>query len=129
MLRRVDSRDVLDPNGRTRCALVGRVVGRFRRIGPNTWDDYELRPGGGETLRVARGIKIQVEEHGARFRIRRRGQVLLVEWVPSEEQQTAMASARRDPRQAFLESCVRDYSSPPGVGLAAVIAKKIADRD
>jgi hypothetical protein len=75
MSRRVDSRDVLDLNGRTRRAFAGRVVGRYRRIGPNPWDDYELLPAEGESLRVAAGIKIQVEGSGARFRLRRCGEL------------------------------------------------------
>jgi hypothetical protein len=127
MSRRVDSRDVLDPNGRTRRAFAGRVVGRYRRIGPNPWDDYELLPTEGESLRVAAGIKIQVEGSGARFRLRRRGEVLVVEWTPSQDERAALAAAGRDIHDAFIEACVEDYASPPGFGLAAVIAKKLKD--
>jgi hypothetical protein len=127
MSRRVDSRDVLDPNGRTRRAFAARVVGRYRRIGPNPWDDYELLPAEGESLRVAAGIKIQVEGSGARFRMRRHGQVLVVEWTPSEDDRAALAAAGRDIHHAFIAACVEDYASPPGFGLAAVIAKKLKD--
>jgi hypothetical protein len=129
MSRRVDSRDVLDPNGSTKRGFAGRVVGRYRRLGPNAWDDYELLPAEGESLRVAAGVKIQVEESGARFRMRRRGEVLLVEWTPSAAERAALAAAPRDLHAAFIEGCVEDYASPPPLGLAAVIAKKLKEPD
>jgi len=127
MPRRIDSRDVLDPNGRTKRGLAGRVVGRYRRLGPNAWDDYELLRAEGESLRVAAGVKIQVEESGARFRLRRRGEVLLVEWTPSEDDRAAMSAAGQELQRAFIEACVEDYASPPPLGLAAVIAEKLKE--
>jgi hypothetical protein len=129
MPRRVDSRDVLDPNGRTRRAFAGCVVGRFRRLGPNAWDDYELLPAQEEPLRVAAGLMIQVEGGGARFRLRRRGEVVLVEWTPSQDERGAIAVAGRNLHAAFIEACVDDYASPSGFGLAAVIAKKLKQPD
>ena len=130
MPRRIDSRDVLDPNGRTRRPFAARVVGRYRRLGPNAWDDYELVPTAEhQPLRVAAGIEIQVENEGARFRLRRRGEVLLVEWLPSDDERKAVALARRSLHESFVEACVKDYASPPGVGLAAVVAKKLRDPD
>jgi hypothetical protein len=129
MVRRVDSRDVLDPNGRTRRAFDARVVARYERVGPNAWDDYEMIPDTGQTLRVAAGIKIQVEEQGTRFRLRRRGAVLVAEWLPSAADGAASEKRHLDPRAAFIEGCIEDYASPPGVGLAAVIAKKLSEGD
>jgi len=129
MTRRVDSRDVLDPNGRTSRAFAARVVGHYRRVGPNAWDDYELLTAAGGHLRVTAGIKIQVEDCGARFRLRRRGQVLLAEWTPSDAERAAAAEAGLDLHPAFIQACVEDYASPPGVGLAAVVAKKLKDSD
>jgi len=129
MTRRVDARDVLDPNGCTRSAFAARVLGRYRRTGPNAWDDYELVPAKGEPLQVAAGIMIQVEDQEAHFRIRHRGKVLLAEWTPSDEQRAAIERHHLDPRAAFLDACVEDYASPPGIGLAALIAKKLSEDD
>ncbi len=42
MPRRVDARDVLDADATTSRAFSGRVVGVYRRSGPNAWDDYVL---------------------------------------------------------------------------------------
>ncbi len=124
---RVDSRDVLDPNGRTRRAFSARIVGRYRPTGPNRWDDYELLPVAGEPMRVAAGVKVQVEPEGARCRVRRRGEVVLVEWIPCADDLQLTAQSKEDTRRAFLEACIEDYASPPGFGLAAVVAKKLKD--
>ncbi len=98
-------------------------------MGPNPWDDYELVPTKEQPLRVAAGIEIQVEDRGARFRVRRRGQVFLAEWTPSADERAAITSAGGDIHQAFLRNCVADYASSPGVGLAAVITRKLRRRD
>ena len=39
-MTRVDARDVLDPDGKTRRPFVGQVLGFYRPTGPNAWDDY-----------------------------------------------------------------------------------------
>ena len=47
MGKRIDARDVLDPDGKTIRSFHGRIVASFRRTGPNSWDDYERVPGDG----------------------------------------------------------------------------------
>jgi hypothetical protein len=126
MSRLVDSRDVLDPNARTRRPLEARVLGRYHRTGPNEWDPYQLVDEEGASVRVLRGIKIQVEDEGAVFRMRQHGRVLRVSWEPSPEESAELRKRQLEPRQAFLAEYVEDYQSPPALGLAAVIARKLS---
>ena len=42
MTRRLDARDVLDADATTARSFWGRVLGVYRRTGPNSWDDYAL---------------------------------------------------------------------------------------
>jgi hypothetical protein len=127
--RLVDSRDVLDPNGRTRRALDARVLGHFRRAGPNAWDPYQLVEEAAGPIRVLPGIMIQVEEEGAVFRVRQQGQVVRVAWDPSPEELAELERRRQQPREMLLAEYVEDYASPPALGLAAVIAQKLLRKD
>lgn len=120
--RRVDARDVLDPDGKTRCRFRGRVLGRYRRSGPNAWDDYVFHSESGGEIEVLPGLKVQLERFGARLRMRRGGEVLRVEWIPPEELSGASSKALRE---AFLERCVATFDEDPGRGAAAVIATKL----
>lgn len=114
MPRRVDARDVLDANATTRRAFSGRVVAAFRRSGPNAWDDYVRVDEDGGAIEVHAGIPIQVEKKGALFRMRRRGTVIVVTWVPEE----GMAGEGADLRAEFLRSCVLDEDPTPDGNLA-----------
>jgi hypothetical protein len=109
----VDARDVLDADATTSRAFSGRIVGVFRRSGPNTWDDYVLVDGDGGEIQVFAETPIQVERHGATFRMRRKGEVVLVAWTPEEEGPEAELHKR------FLESCVRDTDPTPAGNLGA----------
>ena len=42
------TRKVFVPNGKTKRSFEGHIVGRFQRVGPNSWDDYQFisEPGG-----------------------------------------------------------------------------------
>ena len=77
-LRRVDARDVLDANAMTSRTVSGRVVGFYRRTGPNSWDDYELVDDDGGPIEVYPDTPIQVEKQGAAFRMRRQGHVIML---------------------------------------------------
>jgi hypothetical protein len=121
---RVDARDVLDPNASVSHAFDARPIGCFRRRGPNAWDDYELAPVTGETVRVLPGIEIQLETAGAAFRMRRAGEVVVLEWIPSAEERAQCGNATST-RQRFFDTYLKGYASPPGYGLAAVISKKL----
>lgn len=123
MSRRVDARDVLDADATTSRPLTGRVVGVYRRRGPNTWDDYVLVEEDGGPVEVFAGTPIQIEAEGATFRMRRRGEVALVEWAPEDGEGAAGA----DRRSRFLESCVRPDPGQEG-NLAAWLHRELAKK-
>jgi hypothetical protein len=128
MSRRVDARDVLDPNGRTRTPFTGRIVGHYRPTGPNAWDDYELVRREEGTIRVLGGIKVQLERHGATFRMRRDGRVVRVRWEPTAAELAEAGSATpRSLRRLFLARYIADFGEEAGRGAAAVVASKLRD--
>ncbi len=118
----VDARDVLDANAITHRRFRGRVLGRFRRTGPNSWDPYRFVPEREREIEVNPGIRIQVEPVGVVFRMRSEGQVLRVEWLPTVVEQIGLGD---DPRPRFMQTCVTARLNPPGRGFKAVIAKKL----
>lgn len=124
MDNRIDARDVLDPNGKTRRAFHGRIVARFRRTGPNPWDDYERVPGDGGPIEVMPGIRVQVEAKGTEFRMRCRGEVVAVAWAPTDEEQAELAGGG-DARALFLGRHIEGFQNKPGIGPAAAIAGKL----
>jgi hypothetical protein len=115
MGRRVDARDVLDADATTRCTVSGRVVGVYRRSGPNSWDDYVLVDEDGGPVEVFAETPIQVEASGATFRMRRKGEVIRVAWTPED----GAAAAADELRARFLLSCVRRDPATPEGSLAA----------
>ena len=158
MARRFKSSDVFDPNAVTRVELEARVLGRFRPTGPNKWDDFELqRTAEGEVLEVKAEEKIQVEPLGAaaevRFRLRERREVVLLRWLPTEEDDEALASGKwgireseqattlekvfglgpkDDPRDDMLEYFLDVKSEPfhheDGLGALAILVPKLKAR-
>jgi len=121
---RVDSRDVLDTNARTARGFRGRVVASYERTGPDRWDPFRRVPVEGPALDVMPGVEIQVEETGARFRMRAEGAVQVVEWQPDEGEAEGDVAERRS---RFLESCVTPFSHDPGMGAAAFIARTLSE--
>ncbi len=115
MGRRVDARDVLDADATTRCTVSGRVVGVYRRSGPNSWDDYVLVDEDGGPIEVFAETPIQVEAIGATFRMRRKGEVIRVAWTPAD----GGSGPADELRALFLVSCVRREPSTPEGNLAA----------
>lgn len=121
---RVDARDVLDPNAKTARVFSARVVGHFVHSGPNAWDDYIFAPlADGETFAVMADVPVQTEGASARFRMRRHGEVLRLEWQP----QAGELAADADPQLVFAAACVRPWGEDPGRGAAAVIAEKLSE--
>ena len=115
MSRRVDARDVLDADATTRRTVSGRVVGVFRRSGPNSWDDYVLVDEDGGLIEVFAETPIQVEASGSTFRMRRKGEVIRVTWTPEDG-----AGETADELHArFLASCVRRDPATSEGNLAA----------
>ncbi len=119
-----DTRSVLRPNARTARAFEGRVIGHFRRTGPNAWDKYELIPHEDDSIDIFPSTEIQVEPDRSRFRIRARGQVLMVQWVPTAEEQEQI-SGGVDIHMLFSETCIHGFESTGGIGAAAVIARTL----
>jgi hypothetical protein len=125
--RRLDSRDVLDPNARTRAPFRGQVVGHYRPTGPNSWDDFEYVEADGGSIEVLAGLEVQAEPPLPRIRLRRCGRVDVVEWRPTPEDEAARKRSRLSAFACFARLHLEDYSSPPGWGLAAVVQKKLKD--
>lgn len=127
----IDARDVLDVNALVRRGFVGRVRGHFRRVGPNSWDDYEyIDEPAGPTIDVYPGIKIQLEPSGCDFRMRATGRVLRVSWAGSAPDPSGTAGRLAQPstplsREAFIEHYIEAFDEKPGYGAAAVIARKL----
>jgi len=124
MTERVDARDVLDADATTSCTVRGRVVGVYRRSGPNSWDDYLLANEDGGPIEVFAQTPIQVESSGATFRMRRKGDVIRVVWTPDD----AEGKADDDLRARFLASCVKRDESRRDGNLGAWVHGKLAEK-
>ncbi len=126
MPQRVDARDVLDANALTAKPFTAVVVGYFRRTGPNSWDDYEfLRDDQGE-IEVNPGLRVQLERHGTEVRLRRHGTVYRVQWRPGPNDPSRVeTSSAADRRAYFVATYLSEHDDAPGIGAAAVIAKKL----
>jgi len=123
---RVDSRTVFQPNARTKRSFSGHIVGCYRRVGPNSWDDYHLVSEDGGSTNIYPAIKVQVEAEGARFRMRKNGKVVVVEWTPTPEDKAALSEHENEnPRAAFLKHCMGSFKNKGGMGTAAFIAKSL----
>ena len=115
MTRRLDARDVLDADATTARSFWGRVLGFYRRTGPNAWDDYALVEEDGGPIEVFAETPVQLETEGAVFRMRRKGVVTVVAWVPGRGE----ARDGPDLRARFLESCIRHEDPTPDGSLGA----------
>ena len=156
MARRIPSSDVLDANAKTTRDIEAEVIGRFRPTGPNRWDDWELeRENEGERITIPAGNILAVEPLGAkpelRLRFREgRSSVLRLRWIPSEEDERALASGQwgeqeseqatffervfgmvpeDDPRDDmlayFFDRLADPYASERGDGALAALVKKL----
>lgn len=81
----VEARALFQPNAKTTVAFDGEILGRFVRNGPNPWDTYRFVPEAGEGIRVFPGINVQLAAQGPVFRMRAKGSVLSVAWVPAQD--------------------------------------------
>ena len=126
MGRRVDARDVLDANAKTRRAFRGRIIGHFRRTGPNAWDDYEyVSDDDGSEIDVLPGLYVQMERVGADLRMRSHGRVIRVRWIPQDKDlRRTESNAPSALRQWFVERFVETFEDS-SLGGAAVIARKL----
>ena len=126
MIQRVKASDVLDANAVVKRAFRGKVIGHFRRVGPNRWDDYVfVRDDQGE-LDVLPGIRIQLERQGAEFRMRSSGRVVRVRWESSLAGESVPdASSPRRERDAFVAHYLEAFDEAPGLGAAAFVARNL----
>ena len=124
MPRRVDARDVLDADATTSRAFAGRVVGVYRRCGPDSWDDYVLVEEDGGPIEIFAETPIQVERDGATFRMRRKGEVILVAWTPEDGGRGAGA----EQHARFLKSCVGDEDPTPEGNLGAWLHGELKEK-
>jgi hypothetical protein len=120
MTLRVKASDVLDPNAIVRLGFRATVLGYFRRVGPNRWDDYVLVEDQGE-IDVLAGVRVQLEGRGSELRIRSRGRVLRVRPIQS-------GGSKLTPRQRrdrFVVQHLDSFDESPGLGAAAFVAKTL----
>jgi hypothetical protein len=113
----VEARRVFQPNARTSRAFDARITGTFRANGPNPWDTFRFVPEEGGPFRVFPGLEVQVEPQGAALRLRVKGKVRRLEWVPE--------APCADIRAAFLDGCVTGFRNRSGIGATAFIARTL----
>jgi hypothetical protein len=129
MRRRIDARDVLDPNGRTRRTFRGRIIGHFRSTGPDATDDYEFVGGDEGQIEVSPDLAVQIERSGPQLRVRSTGgRVIRVLFEPTDAERAEVSDETPSTlRRYFLEQYIDGYAEAPGRGAAAVIARKLSD--
>lgn len=126
MGQRLDARDVLDANARTRRAFSGTVVGYFRPTGANPWDEYEYTSVQEASLEVLPGLEVQMEPRGAQFRLRTGGRVMRVKWAPRPEELHRLAGdSPAALRHHFTTEYLVDFQEERGRDTPAVIARKL----
>lgn len=126
MPERIKSNDVLDANARIKRSFTALIAGFFKNTGPNPWDDYEFIRAEQGTLDVYPGTTIQIEEYGTRVRMRKDGRVIRVIWKPGDTDPVTLRDASAgELRRYFIETYLEDYTDAPGLGAAAVIARKL----
>lgn len=126
MSMRVDARDVLDPTGKTKAPFRAKVIGHYKRMGPNSWDDYRFVGKEGDTIDVRPELKIQMEQFGLAFRLRYKGKVVRLEWQPSEEDVSRCGgNDQSNLRTFFFAQYVQDFAEAGPRNAAALIANKL----
>ncbi|NBB71852.1 MAG: hypothetical protein GVY33_16260 [Alphaproteobacteria bacterium] len=122
-----ETRGVLKSNGRTLKRFQGHIIGSFRSTGANAWDPFVFEAEDGGLIDVFAGIEVQVEDRGARFRMRAKGRVVEVVWAPAPADGLADADAATR-RAVFLERYVERFDNKDGMGAKAFIAKTLLRR-
>ncbi|HEY5958801.1 MAG TPA: hypothetical protein VIV60_19705 [Polyangiaceae bacterium] len=89
-MQTVKSSDVLDVTHYTSRAFRAQVIGAFRRVGPNAWDDYRYVSENGPELDVYPDVGVQLEPQGAEIRSRSGGRVVRLRWKPEPAELSAL---------------------------------------
>ncbi len=147
-MERVKSSDVLDPTHVAKRPFRGRVLGYFRRLGVNTWDDYQFVRATAsnamqdaaaseeshgsdvpQSLSILLQVPLQLESHGAEVRVRSHGRVVRLCWLPdlSDEKTLGADAEPREIRRYFVETCLMPLGAEAVLGATAVIVKKLGD--
>ena len=124
---RVKANDVLDANAEITRAFRGEIIGYFRRVGPNRWDDYELVRDDLGTIEILPGVRVQLSRRGPEFRIRARGKVLLVRWALDPGDDAAIGLEGPALRRHFVERFCAEFHNAAGMGAGAMIARKLVE--
>lgn len=121
--RLIEPSRVLAANAKTKASFKGRIVGYFKRMGPNSWDPFEYILEDGGEIDVFPGVRVQVEAQETRFRMRVRGKVHMIAWAPSEADRTELGGG--DLHALFVERCIERFNNKGGIGVSAFIAKSL----
>ena len=121
MALRVKASDVLDPNAVVRRRFKAKVLGHFRRAGPNRWDDYVFVADNQGEMDVLPGVRVQLEGRGCELRIRSRGRVLRVRAIHTGVSKLTP----RQRRDRLLAEYLDSFDESPGLGAAAFVAKTL----
>jgi hypothetical protein len=146
-MERVKSSDVLDVTHQSNRRFRGVIVGYFRPIGPNAWDDYQfirspavdavrLRAlvtaasvtGELEQQEVLPNVPLQLESRAPEVRMRSGGRVVRVHWLaePADVQALGAEAEPRDVRRYFVGHYLTPLGSEVALGEAALVARKLS---
>lgn len=118
-MERVRSAEVLVTTHTTRCGVAGKIVGYFRRLGPNPWDDYRFVKEDGGALELGAGVPVMLEAQGPLFRVRSQGRVVRVRYAHQP------GATARELRARLLEQVLAPIVSPMLLGVAGMVVKKL----
>lgn len=147
-MERVKSSDVLDPTHVAKRPFRGKVLGYFRRLGVNAWDDYQFvratasnatrqasasdeseDSGVPQSISILSQVPLQLESHGAEVRVRSHGRVVRLCWLPdlSDAEILGADAEPKETRRHFVETCLLPLGAEAVLGATAVMVKKLGD--
>lgn len=126
-MERVKSSDVLDVTHTLSSAMTGQVVGYFRRLGPNSYDDYGFVAEPSESLELLPNVPVMLERRGPEVRVRSRGRVVRVRFVPTADDHAVLGDnpSPQALRAYFVERFLSGGGEDGPLGASALIAKKL----
>ena len=99
MAKQYKAKETFQANATTKVDLQGMIIGRYRPVGANKWDDYEYQKDEDEFVEdIDSGTRVQVEPLGADpevlFRIKSGRDVLMLRWILTETDKEEVASGK-----------------------------------